>query len=305
MDNYHTWQVTKEDAGTRIDKFLAGSGSGWSRTKVQQWAGEEKILVNQNVVKSNYILRDGDKVEVNEKEEEENPLLPESLPLDIYHEDEDIIVINKPKGMVVHPAPGHRGGTLVNALLHHCTTLSSVNGEERPGIVHRLDKDTSGLMVCAKNDNAHLHLAAQLQEKQMKRVYQAIVHGSIVHDTGVIEAPIGRDTGDRQRMAVTDYHSKDAVTHFRVMERFEEFTMVECRLETGRTHQIRVHFSYIGHPAAGDPKYTRKKTTGLSSQALHASGLSLIHPVHEEWMNWEAPLPEEMNVMLEDLRKKD
>ncbi|SFP05346.1 RluA family pseudouridine synthase [Salibacterium halotolerans] len=305
MDKYHTWKITEEDAGMRIDKFLAAAGADWSRTKVQQWAGEGSILVNERVVKSNYVLRDGDKVEVNEAEKQEQLLLPESLPLDIYYEDEHIIVVNKPKGMVVHPAPGHYSGTLVNALLYHSAALSSVNGEERPGIVHRLDKDTSGLLVCAKHDSAHLHLAAQLQDKEMKRVYQAVVHGSIAHDTGIIEAPIGRDTADRQKMAVTDYHSKDAVTHFRVMERFEDFTLVECRLETGRTHQIRVHFSYIGHPAAGDPKYTKKKTAGLSGQALHAAGLSLIHPASGEWMSWEAPLPEEMHVLLEDLRKKD
>ncbi|MGY4689754.1 RluA family pseudouridine synthase [Salibacterium sp. K-3] len=304
MDNTYTWKITEDDTGSRIDKFVAGCRGDWSRTKVQQWAEEGKIRVNQSTVKSNYVLRNGDSVEVEPDEDQPLELRAEPLPLDIYYEDDDIIVVNKPKGMVVHPAPGHDSGTLVNALLYHCGTLSSCNGRERPGIVHRLDKDTSGLMVCAKHDEAHQNLAEQLQDKQIKRIYKAIVHGTIAHDAGTIEAPIGRDPNDRQKMAVTDLHSKEAVTHFQVLERCGDYTFVECRLETGRTHQIRVHFSYIGHPAAGDPKYARKKTAGLGGQALHAFSLAFSHPVTGIWINREAPLPEEMRTMWEDLRKK-
>ncbi|RSL31294.1 RluA family pseudouridine synthase [Salibacterium salarium] len=297
------WDITNEKAGQRIDKFLTSQQENWSRTLIQSWIKEERILVNGQAVKSNYILQETDTVTVT-PEEEDTELKAENITLDIRYEDDDIIVVNKPRGMVVHPAPGHSSGTLVNALLYHCETLSSINGEWRPGIVHRIDKDTSGLLVAAKNDNAHLHLSEQLQDKRIERVYQAIVHESIPHDTGTIEAPIGRDPKDRQKMTVTEKNAKDAVTHFNVVERFDEYTYVECRLDTGRTHQIRVHMKYIGHPLAGDPKYGRTKTLSISGQALHSGELVFVHPGKETKMEMTAPLPEDMAELVDNLRNK-
>ena len=209
----------------------------------------------------------------------------------------DVIVVNKPKGMVVHPAPGHSSGTMVNGLMHHCKDLSGINGVMRPGIVHRIDKDTSGLLMVAKNDQAHEHLVNQLVEKTVTRKYTAVVHGNIPHEYGTIDAPIGRDPKDRQRMTVVD-NGKKAVTHFRVRDRYEDFTLVECELETGRTHQIRVHMKYIGYPLAGDPKYGPRKTLPLNGQALHAGTLGFVHPRTGEYMEFHAELPEEFTKLI-------
>ena len=223
------------------------------------------------------------------------------MDLDIYYEDSDVIVVNKPKGMVVHPAAGHVTGTLVNGLMAHCKDLSGINGVLRPGIVHRIDKDTSGLLMVAKNDKAHEHLVNQLVEKTVTRKYKALVHGNIGHDYGTIDAPIGRDSKDRQSMTVVE-NGKHAVTHFHVLERFNEYTFVECRLETGRTHQIRVHMKYIGFPLVGDPKYGPRKTLEINGQALHAAILGFIHPTTEEYLEFEAPLPADYEQLLVKIR---
>ncbi|WP_026700164.1 RluA family pseudouridine synthase [Salibacterium aidingense] len=297
------WSITEQEAGQRVDKFLVTRQEDWSRTKLQHWAKNGRIIVNGEAVKSNYVLRDRDTVVLYPEEEPVEELTAEDIPLDIYYEDEDIIVVNKPRGMVVHPAPGHTSGTLVNALLFHCGSLSQCNGEWRPGIVHRIDKDTSGLLVAAKRDEAHIQLKRQMQKKKIERVYKAIVHGTIPHDTGTIEAPIGRDPKDRQKMAVLEKNAKDAVTHFNVLERWKDYSFIECKLETGRTHQIRVHLAYIGHPLAGDPKYGRAKTLSLSGQALHAGRLALYHPAEGTPMSWEAPLPFELTQILDNIRK--
>lgn len=229
-------------------------------------------------------------------------VLAEPMDLDIYYEDQDVLVVNKPRGMVVHPAPGHLTGTLVNGLMAHCTDLSGINGVMRPGIVHRIDKDTSGLLMVAKNDMAHESLVNQLVNKTVTRKYTAVVHGLISHDDGTIDAPIGRDKKDRQSMTVTR-DGKNAVTHFHVLERFQDFTLVECQLETGRTHQIRVHMKYIGFPLAGDPKYGPRKTIDFNGQALHAGILGFDHPRTGEYVEFEAPLPEDMAELIENLRK--
>ncbi|WP_413380032.1 RluA family pseudouridine synthase [Alkalihalobacillus sp. 1P02AB] len=296
------FEVTSELAGERIDKFITTQHEEWSRTQVQQWIKEKRVEVNGNVVKSNYKVSDLDQVEVSVPEPEVLEVVAENIPLDIVFEDEDVIVVNKPSGMVVHPAPGHYSGTLVNALMYHCKDLSGINGVIRPGIVHRIDKDTSGLLMVAKNDQAHESLVNQLKAKTTKRVYQAIVHGVISHQTGTIDAPIGRDKKDRQSMTVTNENSRDAVTHFTVLDRFTNYTYVQCELETGRTHQIRVHMKYIGYPLAGDPKYGPKKTLDIDGQALHAAVLGFEHPKTKEWIEFEAPLPTEMEKLLEHLR---
>lgn len=233
-------------------------------------------------------------------------ILPENIPLDILYEDSDIIVVNKARGMVVHPATGIYTGTLVNALLYHCKDLSGINGEIRPGIVHRLDKDTSGVMVAAKNDTAHLDLAEQIRTKTAHRIYWAIVYGNIKEEAGIIKGDIGRHPTDRKKMAIVHEHGKPAVTHFRVLERFGDYTLVECRLETGRTHQIRVHMTSIGHPLVGDPKYGPRRSCpfAIEGQALHSLQLELTHPRTRERMTFKAPLPEDMEKILRTLRAK-
>ncbi len=294
--------ISEEQKGQRLDKILSLINEEWSRSQVQQWIKSGNVTVNGTSPKANYKCQEGDVIEVTIEEPEELDITPEDIPLDIYYEDADVIVVNKPKGMVVHPAPGHTGGTLVNALMHHCKDLSGINGVMRPGIVHRIDKDTSGLLMVAKNDMAHEKLVKQLQEKTVTRKYNALVHGVIPHDAGTIDAPIGRDKRDRQSMTVTDENSRHAVTHFHVLERFRDFTFVECQLETGRTHQIRVHMKYIGYPLAGDPKYGPRKTVDLNGQALHAAVLGFVHPRTEEYLEFEAPLPEYFSEYLETLR---
>ncbi|WP_410983862.1 RluA family pseudouridine synthase [Bacillus cereus] len=294
--------VKEEQKSERIDKFLAGINNEWSRSQVQQWIKDGVVTVNGNDIKGNYKVKENDQIAVAIPEPEELDIRAEDMNLEIYYEDADVLVVNKPRGMVVHPAPGHTSGTLVNGLMYHCTDLSGINGVMRPGIVHRIDKDTSGLLMVAKNDMAHESLVNQLVEKTVTRRYKAIVHGVIPHDKGTIDAPISRDKKERQSMAV-DENGKNAVTHFQVLERFKDFTLVECRLETGRTHQIRVHMKYIGYPLAGDPKYGPKKTLDINGQALHAGILGFDHPRTGEYIEFEAPIPEVFEEMLNILRK--
>ncbi|MEH7463169.1 RluA family pseudouridine synthase [Bacillus pseudomycoides] len=294
--------VTEENKSERIDKFLAGVNNEWSRSQVQQWIKDGVVTVNGKDIKGNYKVKTNDEITVTIPEPESLDILPEDMNLEIHYEDSDVLVVNKPRGMVVHPAPGHTSGTLVNGLMYHCKDLSGINGVMRPGIVHRIDKDTSGLLMVAKNDMAHEALVNQLVEKTVTRRYQAIVHGVIPHDKGTIDAPIGRDKQDRQSMTVEE-NGKHAVTHFRVLERFNNFTHVECQLETGRTHQIRVHMKYIGYPLAGDPKYGPKKTFDINGQALHAGILGFIHPRTGEYLEFEAPVPQIFADLLNDLRK--
>ncbi|MEK5079569.1 RluA family pseudouridine synthase [Solibacillus sp. FSL W7-1436] len=291
----------EEFAGERIDKALSQMEESWSRSQISNWLEAERILVNGATVKPKYKVKQGDVIEVTIPEVEDLEIVPEDLNLEIVYEDADVLVVNKPRGMVVHPAPGHTSGTLVNGLMHHCKDLSGINGVARPGIVHRIDKDTSGLLMVAKNDVAHESLVNQLVEKSVTRKYTALVHGRIAHEKGTIDAPIGRDQKDRQKQAIVD-KGKHAVTHFQVIERFGEFTLVECRLETGRTHQIRVHMNYIGFPLAGDPKYGPRKTIDFGGQVLHAGVLGFIHPVTKEYLEFESPLPEDFKKLLEELR---
>lgn len=301
MSEHKELIVGQQQSGTRIDKVITDASVEISRSQVQGWIKESLVLVNGSSVKSNYKCQEGDRIEWSIPEVVPVDVQPENIPLSILYEDEVLLVVNKPKGMVVHPSAGHQTGTLVHALLYHCNDLSGINGELRPGIVHRIDKDTSGLLLVAKNDQAHIHLSNQLSEKSITRIYEAIVHGEISHDKGTIDAPIGRDPNDRQKMAVVD-GGKDAITHFEVKERFEDFSYVWCKLETGRTHQIRVHMNYIGHPLAGDPKYGPKKTLSMNGQALHARVLGFTHPVSGEWLQFETDPPKEFEDILHQLR---
>ncbi|WP_243289948.1 RluA family pseudouridine synthase [Bacillus sp. FJAT-47783] len=294
--------VEESFANERIDKMLSTYHKDWSRTQVQQWIKDGLVLVNDQKVKGNYKCQLHDSITVSIPAPESLDVEPEEMDLDIFYEDEDVLVVNKPRGMVVHPAPGHSSGTLVNGLMAHCKDLSGINGVLRPGIVHRIDKDTSGLLMVAKNDRAHESLVNQLVQKTVTRKYRAIVHGVIPHDVGTIDAPIGRDPKDRQSMTVTEVNSKEAVTHFNVIQRFKEYTFIECQLETGRTHQIRVHMKYIGYPLAGDPKYGPKKTLPIEGQALHAGILGFTHPKTGEYMEFEAPLPTEFEHLLQVLK---
>ncbi|ELH1845015.1 RluA family pseudouridine synthase [Staphylococcus pseudintermedius] len=288
----------------RIDKILPEFNSEWSRSQLQEWIKEGLIEVNGKAVKSNYKLKLGDRIEITEKEVVEADIQAENLNLDIYYEDDDVAIVYKPKGMVVHPSPGHYTGTLVNGLMYQIKNLSGINGEIRPGIVHRIDKDTSGLLMVAKNDVAHRSLVEQLMAKTVKRKYIALVHGHIPHEFGTIDAPIGRNKNDRQSMAVVD-DGKEAVTHFNVIETFKNYTLVECELETGRTHQIRVHMKYIGYPLVGDPKYGPKKTLEIGGQALHAGLIGFEHPKTREYIERFAPLPAEFEAVIEQVRKED
>ena len=293
--------VDEGAAGERLDRFLAGRELEVSRSHIQKLIESGCVLVNGRTAKANAKLREGDAVETELPEAQELEILPEDIPLDILYEDSDVIVINKARGMVVHPAAGAADGTLVNALLHHCEDLSGINGVIRPGIVHRLDKDTSGVMVAAKNDRAHVDLAEQIREKTAQRIYRAIVCGTIAEDRGEIRAPIGRHPTERKKMAVVP-GGKEATTLFRVVERFPAHTLVECRLKTGRTHQIRVHMAYIGHPLFGDPKYGRKMPD-IAGQALHSCELSFTHPRTKERMTFAAEMPEDMKAILHALRR--
>lgn len=301
----HEYKIeNKDDAGQRIDKVLPEFNSDWSRTQIQDWIKLSLVKVNYKLIKPNYKTKLNDHIVVTEKEIVEADINPENLNLDIYYEDDDVAIVYKPKGIVVHPSAGHSTGTLVNGLMYQMKNLSGINGEVRPGIVHRIDKDTSGLLMVAKNDIAHRSLVNQLVKKTVTRKYVALVHGNIPHDYGTIEAPIGRNKNDRQSMAVVD-DGKEAVTHFNVLEHFNNYTLVECELETGRTHQIRVHMKYIGFPLVGDPKYGPKKTLNIGGQALHAGIIGFEHPVTQEYIEKSTPLPEDFEQLLADIRKSD
>lgn len=299
-----TLKLTVDDTLTgRIDKVLAHQFNQFSRSHLQKWIEDGNIRVNGQPVKPKYKLAVGDQVVIEPEAPQKVDLTPEKIPLDIVYEDDDVIVVNKPQGMVVHPAPGHPNHTLVNALLYH-SPLSTINGEFRPGIVHRIDKDTSGLLMVAKNDLAHRSLAAQLKAKTNQREYVALVHGVIKQDAGTINAPIGRSKKDRKKQAVVS-DGRHAVTHFKVLHRFRHYTLVSCRLETGRTHQIRVHMKSIGHPLAGDPLYGPRKTLPGRGQYLHARLLGFKHPRTGKELVFTAPLPEYFQQMLDKLKKTD
>lgn len=301
---HNEWIVPQECANERADKVISKL-EDLSRSYVQILMEKECILLNGNPCKPNTKVKENDHIVIEYEDETELDLEPQDLHLDVVYEDEDVIVINKPKGMIVHPTSGSQKDTLVNGLLYHCKDLSGINGVMRPGIVHRIDKDTTGLLIVAKNDKAHESLANQLKDKSVSRKYYALVHGVIAHDFGTIDAPIGRDPKDRQKMCVIAKNSKHAVTHFKVIERFKEYTLVECSLETGRTHQIRVHMQYIGHPVVGDPKYSYRKTMNCNGQLLHAHELTFVHPSTQEKMVVEAKLPLQFEEILNDLRSRE
>lgn len=287
-----------EDAGTRADVFLAAK-LGVSRSNMQKLLEDGRVKRGEKIIKANYKVRAGEMFVVDIPEPEPIEAVPENIPLDIIYEDDDVVVLNKARGMVVHPAPGNYTGTLVNALLYHCINLSGINSAIRPGIVHRLDKDTSGIMIVAKNDAAHISLSQQIQSKTAVRTYLAVVRGNIKTDSGTIETQIARDKTDRKKMAVVKEGGRDAITDYKVLERFGKYTLVRCKLRTGRTHQIRVHMEYLGYPLVGDPKYSPMKTPfGIKGQALHSHTLEFTHPRTGERMKFEAPLPEDMHKII-------
>lgn len=291
--------------GIRIDRYLSEKNGELSRSYLQKLLKEQGITVNGKAVKANYKVQTGDEIFISLPDLSEPDILPEDIPLDILYEDEDVMVVNKPKGMVVHPSAGHTSGTLVNAVLFHCKgKLSGINGVMRPGIVHRIDKDTTGALLVCKNDAAHHALAEQLKEHSIKRRYRAIVCGNIKEDEGTVEGPIGRHPVDRKKMTINYKNGKDAITHYTVLERFGNATYVECRLETGRTHQIRVHMTSIGHPLLGDEVYgSGKNPWHLQGQTLHAMVLGFVHPRTAEYMEFSAPLPVYFTDLIEKLRK--
>lgn len=296
--------ITEEWEEERIDKALSGLVDSLSRSYIQKLMKEGKIKVNQAAVKANYRLKCDDEIKFRIPSAAEPDILPENIPLNILYEDEDVLVVNKPKGMVVHPAAGHYSGTLVNAVMYHCRgNLSGINGIMRPGIVHRIDKDTTGSLLICKNDFSHNHIAAQLKEHTVERKYHAICYGVLPLQEGTINAPIGRHPSDRKRMAITERNGKPAITHYKVLQRFDGYTYIECRLETGRTHQIRVHMASIGHPLLGDEVYSKghKSPFRLEGQCLHAKTLGFIHPRTEKHIETEAPLPEYFEHLLKIL----
>ena len=286
--------ITAKESGERIDALLAHEIEGLSRSAVQRLIAEGRVLREGKAVKKNYVCTQEDSFAVSLPQIEEIPLVAQNIPLSIVYEDRDVVVVDKPRGMVVHPAPGHPDGTLVNALLHHCGgSLSGIGGERRPGIVHRIDKDTSGLLIVAKNDFAHQHLSSQLADRSLSRQYEAVVRGSMREDSGTIDRPIGRHPTDRKRMAADVKNGRHAVTHWQVMARYKGYTHLSCRLETGRTHQIRVHMAAVGHPLLGDFTYgAPSPEKGLEGQCLHARRLKFIHPRSGELMELESPRPD-------------
>ena len=288
----------------RLDAYLAEEYPQFSRSFLKSLIEQEHITLNGERTKAGTKVKEGDEIVLRLPEVEGTSVAPQDIPLEIVYQDSDIAVINKPQGMVTHPAPGNYDGTLVNAILYHIGDLSGINGELRPGIVHRLDKDTSGLLVIAKNDAAHKAISEQIADKKARRIYWALVYGNIKANDGVVDTLIGRDPRDRKKMAVLKAGGREAVTRYRILERYGEYTLVECELETGRTHQIRVHMKHIGHPVAGDPVYSRQKDRfGLSGQLLHARKLELTHPRTGERMIFEAPLPEYFTAVLAKLKK--
>lgn len=293
------------DSGLRIDKYLSSVNEQLSRSYIQKLLKSGLVLVDGKPVKASYQVDEGDVISLDIPEAVEPEIEPENMDLDILYEDQDVILVNKPKGMVVHPAAGHYSHTLVNGLMYHCKDqLSGINGVMRPGIVHRIDMDTTGVIIACKNDMAHNSIAAQLKEHSITRRYQAIVHGVLKDDAGTIEGPIGRHPTDRKKMAINHKNGKEAITHYKVLERFGQATYIECRLETGRTHQIRVHMASLGHPLLGDTVYgSSKNPYHLQGQALHAMILGFVHPITGEYLEFEAPLPEYFSKLLEKLRK--
>lgn len=294
--------VSLEDDGIRIDKFLVKHNPNETRSALKNYFDQGLVLVNGKNVKPSFIVHENDAIDISDLEIKTSTVEKENIPLDIVYEDEDVLVVNKPSGMVVHPAFGHHDGTLVNALMYHCTDLSEINGVIRAGIVHRIDKDTSGLLVVCKNDAAHHSLSNQLKAKTTTRKYIALVNGVIDHNYGKIVAPIGRDPKNRQRQAVVA-DGKEAITHFKVLERFKDATLIECQLETGRTHQIRVHMAYIGHPVIGDLLYGTRRAASPFGQYLHAKTLGFIHPKTNKYMEFTSELPKEFEDMIASLKK--
>lgn len=291
-------KVSSENMGERIDSFLSTYKElDLTRSKIQSLIKSGNVLVNNKETRNSYKLMENDEIDINVIEENLD-IKPENIPINIVYEDDDVLVVNKPSNMVVHPAIGNTSGTLVNALMHY-SKLSSINGEYRPGIVHRIDKDTSGLLLIAKNDKAHLFLEEELKNRRINRIYVALVSGVINHDTGEIDAPIGRDKNDRKKMAVTSINSKPAITHFKVLERYKNSTLIECKLETGRTHQIRVHMKYIGHPVINDPVYSNGKNIDNYGQMLHAKSLSFTHPTTRERLTFNVEPEDEFYKILE------
>lgn len=304
MDNLLNFTVLEENDGTRIDVFLSNEIEDISRNSIQKIIQNEKVTVNNKIVKSNYKCKEGDKILVEIEPPKELDILPQKMDLNILYEDDDIIIINKEQGVVVHPAPGHYENTLVNGLMYHCgSSLSGINGVMRPGIVHRIDKDTSGILVIAKNDTAHRNLVDQLSIHSMTRVYNTVVFNNIKEESITINAPIGRHPIDRKKMCVTNKNSKNAITHIKVLERFKKFTFAEARLETGRTHQIRVHMSYIGHPLLGDTVYgSEKQPFKLNGQVLHARVLGFNHPRTNKYIEFSTELPDYFKKVLNSLK---
>ena len=300
-----TYKITPEEENERIDKWIHSTLQSLSRSYIQKLIKEEMLFVNDKPQKASYRIKEDDEIRFQIPDAAKPDIVAEEIPLSILYEDEDILIVDKPKNMVVHPAPGHYSGTLVNAVMFHCKdNLSGIGGLMRPGIVHRIDKDTTGSLIICKNDTAHKHISEQLKAHTITRKYRAIVHGRLQAEEGRIDAPIGRDDKDRKKMAVNEKNGKEAVTHYKVLQYFREYTYIECRLETGRTDLIRVHMAHIGHPLLGDPLYSRYKTKfQLEGQTLHAMTLGIIHPASGEYLEVEAPLPAYFVHLLEILEK--
>ena len=300
MAEYH---VTEQDQGMRIDQFLCKYQPDVSRSAIQKWIKDGNVLVQGKTCKANYRINQGDTIALFVPEPVEVSIQPQDIPLDILYEDKDLLIVNKPKGMVVHPAPGHPDGTLVNAIMYHCKeSLSGINGEIRPGIVHRIDQDTTGSLIVCKDDQAHIKIAEQIKVHSINRIYRGIVIGHPAEDEGLVHAPIGRNPNDRKKMAINEKNGKDAITHYRLLKRFKDYSYMEFKLETGRTHQIRVHMASIGHPLLGDVLYGPKKCPyKLQGQTLHAAVIGFVHPTSGEYLEVEAPLPDYFKYLLEIL----
>lgn len=298
------FEVTYEYEGERLDKYISMLFQEQSRSFFQKLIKDGHVTVNERIEKANYRLKIEDFIKVEIPDAVPVQILPENIPLEILYEDNDLLVVNKPKGMVVHPSAGHYSGTLVNAIMYHCkNSLSGINGEIRPGIVHRIDMDTTGSLIVCKNDESHIAIAEQIKVHSVNRIYRGIVYGAVKEDTGTIHAPIGRHPADRKKMAINEKNGKDAITHYKVLERFDKYTYMEFKLETGRTHQIRVHMASIGHPLLGDALYSNGKSPyKLQGQTLHAMLIGFIHPKTKEYMELSAPLPEYFEKILRDLR---
>lgn len=298
--------IDKESSGVRADKILSEALKDYSRSFVQNLFNDGLVCFNNKAINKSFKPKEGDVICFTVPEPAALSLEPENIPLEILYEDEHLLVVNKPRGMVVHPAPGNYSGTLVNALLWHCKgNLSGINGVVRPGIVHRIDKDTSGLLLVAKSDKAHIYLSEQIKAHSLDREYRAVIHGKLKNQEGIIDAPIGRSSTDRKKMCVTGKNSKNAVTHYQVLEEYKNFSFIKLKLETGRTHQIRVHMAHLGHPVAGDPVYGPKNgVTSLNGQCLHAAVLGFVHPISNEFIRIEAPLPKYFSDFIEVVKKQ-